>query len=134
MMMSSSLILMTFLHGTCCLLPNQSQIYYTPVSGHAPFFPLAAPVGILVTAPASFAVQLLICVDGSMSGLFFLPITFHVLGSYSPLFFLLMNKLVMHWFCHFQFPSISDMMIKSVADITLRERSQYQEEGTDSTA
>lgn len=34
----------------------KARIYYMPVSGHAPLFPLAALVGILVTAPASFAV------------------------------------------------------------------------------
>ena len=34
----------------------KARIYYMPVSGHAPLFPLAALVGILVSAPASFAV------------------------------------------------------------------------------
>jgi len=32
------------------------RIYYMPVSGHAPLFPLAAPVRVLVTALASFGV------------------------------------------------------------------------------
>lgn len=40
----------------------------------------------------------------------------------------------MYWFCHFQLPNISDMMIKSLADIPLKERSQYQEEETEDTA
>lgn len=34
----------------------KARMYDMPVSGHAPLSPLAALVGILVTAPASFAV------------------------------------------------------------------------------